>query len=120
MLDVLQRAGVNVLWLDNNSDSKDVALRVPYKSYKSPEVKWDVAEAIRKDLGKCKFEAVMTEMSFVDAEAKYACKHLRGWMKPTRVRTPLMAQPGRSYIEHIKKQSAPDKITLGPNISSWD
>ena len=38
VLDVLQRAGVNVLWLDNNSDSKDVALRVPYKSYKSPQV----------------------------------------------------------------------------------
>ena len=38
VLDVLQRAGVNVLWLDNNSDSKDVALRVPFKSYKSPDV----------------------------------------------------------------------------------
>lgn len=38
LLDVLQRAGVSVLWLDNNSDSKDVALRVPYKSYKSPDV----------------------------------------------------------------------------------
>ncbi|NJD33760.1 MAG: phosphoethanolamine--lipid A transferase [Betaproteobacteria bacterium] len=38
VLDVLQRAGVNVLWLDNNSDSKDVALRVPYKSYKTPDV----------------------------------------------------------------------------------
>ncbi len=59
----------------------------------------DFAEAIHKDLGKCRFEAVMTEMSFVEAEAKYARKHLRGWMKPTRVRTPLMAQPGRSYIE---------------------
>lgn len=38
VLDVLRRAGVSVLWLDNNSDSKDVALRVPCKSYKSPEV----------------------------------------------------------------------------------
>ena len=38
LLDVLQRAGVSVLWMDNNSDSKDVALRVPYKSYKSPDV----------------------------------------------------------------------------------
>ena len=38
LLDVLTHAGVNVLWLDNNSDSKDVALRVPYQSYKSPEV----------------------------------------------------------------------------------
>lgn len=38
VLDVLQRAGVNVLWLDNNSDSKGVALRVPYRDYKSPGV----------------------------------------------------------------------------------
>ena len=36
LLDVLQRAGVNVLWLDNNSDSKGTALRVPYRDYKSP------------------------------------------------------------------------------------
>lgn len=38
LLDVVQRAGVHVLWLDNNSDSKGVALRVPYQDYKSPEV----------------------------------------------------------------------------------
>jgi len=37
LLDIVQRAGVNVLWLDNNSDSKGVALRVPYRNYKSPE-----------------------------------------------------------------------------------
>jgi lipid A ethanolaminephosphotransferase len=37
LLDVLQRAGANVLWMDNNSDSKGVALRVPYQSYKSAE-----------------------------------------------------------------------------------
>lgn len=38
LLDVLQRAGANVLWLDNNSDSKGVAVRVPYLDYKSPSV----------------------------------------------------------------------------------
>lgn len=37
LLDVAQRAGTDVLWLDNNSDSKGVALRVPYRDYKSPE-----------------------------------------------------------------------------------
>ncbi|MBK6629600.1 MAG: phosphoethanolamine--lipid A transferase [Betaproteobacteria bacterium] len=37
LLDILQRAGVNVLWLDNNSDSKGVAVRVPYRNYRSPE-----------------------------------------------------------------------------------
>jgi len=58
----------------------------------------DFAEALRLDLGKCRFEAVMTEMSFVATEAKYARKHLGRWMKAQRVRTPIMAQPGRSYI----------------------
>ncbi len=37
VLDVMQRSGVNVLWLDNNSDSKSVASRVPYVNYKSAE-----------------------------------------------------------------------------------
>ena len=59
----------------------------------------DFADALKKDLGKCRFEAVMTEMSFVEQEAKYARKHLRNWMRHTSVRTPMMAQPGRSYIE---------------------
>lgn len=35
LLDILQRAGVNILWRDNNSDSKGVALRVPYQDYKT-------------------------------------------------------------------------------------
>lgn len=38
VLDVLKHAGVNVLWLDNNSDSKGVAERVAYQSYKSPDI----------------------------------------------------------------------------------
>ena len=37
VLDILQRAGVNVLWLDNNSDSKGVATRIPFESYKTAD-----------------------------------------------------------------------------------
>ena len=37
ILDVLQKAGVNILWRENNSDSKGVALRVPYEYYRTPE-----------------------------------------------------------------------------------
>lgn len=37
LLDVVRHAGVNVLWLDNNSDSKGVALRVPYRDFRSPQ-----------------------------------------------------------------------------------
>jgi lipid A ethanolaminephosphotransferase len=36
ILDVLKRAGVNILWRDNNSDSKSVALRATFEDYKSP------------------------------------------------------------------------------------
>ncbi|MFK5987095.1 MAG: phosphoethanolamine--lipid A transferase [Pseudomonadota bacterium] len=36
-LDILQRAGVNVIWLDNNSDSKGVADRIPYQNFKLAE-----------------------------------------------------------------------------------
>lgn len=35
VLDILRNAGVSVLWRDNNSSSKGVALRVPYESFKS-------------------------------------------------------------------------------------
>lgn len=36
LLDVLSRAGVSVLWLDNNSDSKGVAERADFRDYRSP------------------------------------------------------------------------------------
>jgi len=38
VLDVLKRAGVNVLWRDNNSDSKGVADRVTFEDFRSAEV----------------------------------------------------------------------------------
>ncbi len=91
-------------------------LRQAFDSGKTRPIKWrlaqlaevermmreheaDFAEALRLDLGKCLFEAVLTEMSFVEAEAKYARKNLAEWMRPQRVRTPMMVQPGRSYIQ---------------------
>ncbi len=35
VIDVLARNGVDVLWRDNNSDSKGVALRVKYQNFQS-------------------------------------------------------------------------------------
>ena len=37
IIDVLHNAGVNILWRDNNSSSKGVALRVTYEDYKITE-----------------------------------------------------------------------------------
>lgn len=36
LLDVLRHAGVNILWRDDNSDSKGVAIRVPYQDFRKP------------------------------------------------------------------------------------
>lgn len=49
LLDVLSHAGIHVLWRDNNSDSKGVALRVQYEDYKSPGVNPDCDIECRDD-----------------------------------------------------------------------
>ena len=38
VLDIISHAGVEVLWLDNNSDSKNVADRITFKDYSLPSV----------------------------------------------------------------------------------
>jgi len=49
-LDVLQRAGVSVLWRDNNSSSKGVADRVRYEDFRSPELN-PVCDVECRDVG---------------------------------------------------------------------
>jgi len=52
VLDVLNHTGkISVLWRDNNSDSKGVALRVPYEYYKSPVNNTICAEGECRDEG---------------------------------------------------------------------
>jgi lipid A ethanolaminephosphotransferase len=41
VLDLLKRSGVNILWRDNNSDSKGVADRVAYENFQTPEQNHD-------------------------------------------------------------------------------
>jgi lipid A ethanolaminephosphotransferase len=50
LLDVLKHAGVHVLWRDNNSDSKNVALRVAFEDFRTPE-KNPVCDAECRDIG---------------------------------------------------------------------
>lgn len=50
VLDILSRNGVEVLWRDNNSDSKGVATRVKYEDFKSPTLN-PVCEGECRDIG---------------------------------------------------------------------
>jgi lipid A ethanolaminephosphotransferase len=49
-LDVLAKNGVEVLWRDNNSDSKGVATRMKYEDFKSPTLN-PVCEGECRDIG---------------------------------------------------------------------
>jgi len=52
VLDVLKHTKqVNILWRDNNSDSKGVALRVPYEDYKSSKNNTICTEGECRDIG---------------------------------------------------------------------
>jgi aldehyde dehydrogenase (NAD+) len=70
-------------------------------------------EALWKDLHKPRQESWLAELSLVDAEAAHAAKNLASWMRPRRVRTPLIAQPGSSRIE-------PEPLGVVLVIGAWN
>lgn len=56
-------------------------------------------EALHKDLGRPEFEAYF-ELVILYDDLKDAIKHVKKWMKPQRVKTNLLSQPGKSRIEY--------------------
>lgn len=64
ILDILQRTGVNVIWLDNNSDSKGVADRVPYVNYKTADTNTECDDECR-DVG-----MLSNLQSYIDSHPK--------------------------------------------------
>lgn len=64
ILDVLTRAGVKVLWRDNNSSSKSVADRVLYQDYRNPEIN-KICDSECRDVG-----MLVGLQDFIDAQKK--------------------------------------------------
>lgn len=58
----------------------------------------EVEKSLKADLGRPALEAYIEAAAAMD-EVNHAIKNLKKWMKPKRVATSLMAQPGRSRIE---------------------
>jgi len=58
----------------------------------------DILDALHADLHKPPMEAFASEIGVPISEIRLARKKLAAWMKPERVRTPLLAMLGRSYI----------------------
>lgn len=57
-----------------------------------------LSKAMMTDLGKSPFESYETEIGLTQAEISHTLKHLRSWMKPKKVSTPLAHFPSKSYI----------------------
>lgn len=57
-----------------------------------------ISQALEEDLHKAPMESYISEIGFVYEEINYSLKHLKEWMKPQKVSTPLVAQPAQSRI----------------------
>lgn len=69
--------------------------------------------AMKTDLGRCDMESWTSELGGVVSEAEHAAKHLKKWMKPRKVSTPIIAQPGKSYI-------LPEPLGVVLIIGAWN
>ncbi len=105
----------------NVADTRGIAdqvakLRATYRSGRTRPIAWrlsqlaaiirlvaeredELAEALATDLGRPAGDAWFADLAIISAEAKYAARHLRSWLKPTRVKTPLGVKPARAWYE---------------------
>nr|WP_290998078.1 aldehyde dehydrogenase family protein [Hoeflea sp.] len=72
-----------------------------------------ILDALHADLGKSAFEGRLTETGTVLSEIDHVLRHLKGWMRPARVWTPITAQPGRSMIR-------PEPLGVVLIIAPWN
>lgn len=71
------------------------------KNLKAAMLKYadEIEAALKADIGRPPLEAYV-EMSTAMEDLNHTLKHLKKWMQPKKVATPLLAQPGRSRIEY--------------------
>lgn len=82
--------------------------------------------ALKKNLGKSVFESYATEVGFTLHDLTNTIKDLKKWMKPKKVKTPLMVQPASSQIHYtplgvnliISPFNYPVGLTFAPLISA--
>lgn len=58
----------------------------------------ELCTALQRDLNKAPQEAYMTEIGMVCEEITYLIKHLKKWMRPQKVRTPMAQFKSKSYL----------------------
>lgn len=71
----------------------------------------DIIQALHQDLRKPEFEAYSTEVGYFYDSIGYIMKNLHKWIKPERVRTPIVHFGSRSYVYSEPYGSA---LIIGP------
>lgn len=86
----------------------------------------DILAALASDVGKPKLEGYSTEVAYTATEIAETKRDLKGWMKPEKVSTPLLLQPGKSFIRTeplgvvliIAPWNYPFGLAVGPLIGA--
>ncbi|RUO60721.1 aldehyde dehydrogenase family protein [Pseudidiomarina marina] len=73
----------------------------------------ELLNALQEDLGKSSAEGWLTELGFLISDIKHTLHHLNQWVKPKRVRQPLLAWPGKSYLH-------PEPLGVVLIIGAWN
>ena len=60
----------------------------------------EICAALSEDLGRSAFEGWLGDVASTKAEAAFAAKHLRKWVKPKRSGLPLAHMPGRAWVQY--------------------
>ncbi|MDJ0712096.1 MAG: aldehyde dehydrogenase family protein [Woeseiaceae bacterium] len=77
------------------------------------ECEQEIMDALNADLGKHALEAWSTEISYVAGDAAYCRKNLKKWTKRRKVSTPMVAQPGKSWLQ-------PEPLGVVLIIGAWN
>ena len=77
------------------------------------ECEQEFLDALAADLGKHPLEAWSTEISYVASDAKYCRKNLKKWARRRKVATPMVGQPGRSWLQ-------PEPLGVVLIIGAWN
>ncbi len=77
------------------------------------ECEQEFMDALESDLGKHRQEAWTTEISYVAGDAAYCRKNLKRWSRTRKVPTPMLAQPGKSWLQ-------PEPLGVVLIIGAWN
>jgi len=69
--------------------------------------------ALHTDLGKSETESWLAEIGYSTADIKGNLKGLKSWMRPTKISTPLITQPGKCY-------TMPEPLGVALIIGAWN